>query len=188
MSLSSHVHHFALVISIYDLVIFIDDAGAPPLNMSWVAEPSDEDDNEGGGDSGKKTRARAESIIDVNGDSSDEESAVGETAEAERDMVLQCESIRKHVDIECLMQTTLPKSGTHRFMHSSTQFRLLTMLATHLGMFTSLSATQRHVKVRVWPGDTSGGILIPLMGSQQATFAATRRCAGVKRLLQGRTL
>ena len=25
MSLSSHVHHFALVISIYDLVIFIDD-------------------------------------------------------------------------------------------------------------------------------------------------------------------
>ena len=28
MSLSSHVHHFALVISIYDLVIFID-AGGP---------------------------------------------------------------------------------------------------------------------------------------------------------------
>ena len=35
MSLSGHVHHFALVISIYDLVIFIDDISLllAPINL-----------------------------------------------------------------------------------------------------------------------------------------------------------
>jgi hypothetical protein len=32
MSLSGHVHHFALVISIYDLVIFIDETDYPLIS------------------------------------------------------------------------------------------------------------------------------------------------------------
>ena len=49
MSLSGHVHHFALVISIYDLVIFIDDGDSVPhkikLNDSVFQVVSDQLDN-----------------------------------------------------------------------------------------------------------------------------------------------
>lgn len=171
----------------------VDDADArssnvPPSHASRVVESSDGSNVEGNGAVRRKRQMRASSVINLNNGSSDEEPVGNETAEAERGMNLRHKSIGKHVDIKLSIQLALQKTGAHRFMPSSIQSRLLIILVTHLVAFMSSSATRSPVRARAQPGDTSGGILIPPMGSRQATFAATRSCAGVKRPLQGRTL
>jgi hypothetical protein len=115
-----------------------------PSNASRIVEPTNgSDDEEGDAAGNAATPARAQSVIDIDEESSVEGPAAEESDKAERGMIQRHESIGN-----VLMSTQIAsqKTGTHRYMRSSTLSHLLTMLETPLDVFMSSSATRRLVR------------------------------------------
>jgi hypothetical protein len=157
---------------------------AGPSNASRVVESSDDDPDEEGEAAGRGV-ARAQSVINIRDNSSDEEQAVTKADEAERGMI---KSVIYWNMLLMPKQIALQKNGTHRSMHSSTLSRLLTTLETLRDVLMSSSATRRHVWAKARAGDMSGGTFTLPMGSQQAIFATMQSYAGAWTLLWGWTL